>query len=205
MNIDIKISTKPIKYIKAIEFLEKRLKSVSKKETNELIWLLEHPSIFTAGRRYQSNEIISKKIKIIKTKRGGKITWHGKGQLICYFVIDLNNRKRDIRKFVKLIEKTIIDTLKQYKINSFSDRKNVGIWVKKDKKIKKIAAIGIRVKKWIAYHGFSLNVTNDLKKYENIVPCGLKDKGITSLKDMGVTNFNKINKIIIKHFLNIFS
>ena len=201
MKIDIKISTKPIKYIKAIEFLEKRLKSVSKKESNELIWLLEHPSIFTAGRRYQYNEIISKNIKIIKTKRGGKITWHGKGQLICYFVIDLNNRKRDIRKFVKLIEKTIIDTLKEYKINSFSDRKNVGIWVKKNKKIKKIAAIGIRVKKWIAYHGFSLNINNKLDQYKKIIPCGIKDKGVTNLISIKDQKYKYIKKIIISNFI----
>ena len=141
MNIDIKKSTKPVKYIDAIEILEKRVIDVSLKKKNELIWILEHPSIFTAGKRYIESEIIDKKIKLVKTKRGGKITWHGKGQLICYFVIDLSKRNKDIRKFVNLIEKVIIESLKKYNIYSFSDRKNVGIWTKDDNKIKTIIKV----------------------------------------------------------------
>ena len=157
MNIDIKKSTKLVNYTKAIDFLEKRLIEVNQNKSNELIWILEHPSTFTAGMNYDKSEILDKRINLIKTNRGGKITWHGPGQLICYFVIDLNKRKKDIRKFVTLIEKTIMQTLKKYKINSFTDRKNIGIWVNNKNKIKKIGAIGIKIKKWIAYHGFSLN------------------------------------------------
>ena len=162
---------------------------------------MEHPSTFTAGKRYKENEILDKKIKLIHTSRGGKITWHGPGQLICYFVIDLRKRDKDIRKFINLIEKTIIDTLKKYKIYSFSDRKNIGIWIKEDNKIKKIAAIGIKIRKWIAFHGFSLNIHNSLKEYNKIIPCGIKNKDITCLKLIKDQNYNKIKIDIIETFI----
>jgi len=201
MRLDIKRSIKPVKYNKAIEFLEKRVDEVSKGKSNDLIWILEHPSIFTTGRRYSENEILDKKIKLIKTHRGGKITWHGPGQLICYFVIDLKKRKKDIRKFINLIENTIIETLKSYKIFSFTDRKNIGIWIEDKNKIKKIAAIGIRVKKWIAYHGFSLNINNSLDAYKKIIPCGIKDRGIINLKMIKNLKYNDIREKIILNFI----
>ncbi len=203
MKIDIKKSTKTVKYRDAIKFLEKRVSEVIHNKSNELIWLLEHPSTFTAGKTYKKDEIIDKNINIIETSRGGKITWHGPGQLICYFVIDLNKRKKDIRKFLNIIENTIIEILKKYKINSFSDRKNVGIWVKKNNKIKKVAAIGIKIKRWVAYHGFSLNVNNNLDNYKRIIPCGIKNKGITNLnliKNQKYTNIrNEILLTLIKN------
>ena len=201
MRLDIKRSIKPVKYNEAIEFLEKRVDEVSKGKSNDLIWILEHPSIFTTGIRYRENEILDKKIKLIKTHRGGKITWHGPGQLICYFVIDLKKRKKDIRKFINLIENTIIETLKSYKIFSFTDRKNIGIWIEDKNKIKKIAAIGIRVKKWIAYHGFSLNINNSLDEYKKITPCGIKDKGVINLKLIKNLKYNKIREKIILNFI----
>ena len=108
MFIDIKKSTKPVKYNDAIQFLEKRVEEVHYKKSNELIWILEHMSTFTAGKTYKKNEILDNKINLVKTSRGGKITWHGPGQLVCYFVIDLKKRNKDIRKFLNLIEKTII-------------------------------------------------------------------------------------------------
>ena len=201
MRLDIKRSIKPVKYNKAINFLEKRVDEVSKGKSNDLIWILEHPSIFTAGRGYSTNEILDKKIKLTKTHRGGKITWHGPGQLICYFVIDLKKRKKDIRKFINLIENTIIETLKSYKIFSFNDRKNIGIWIEDGNKIKKIASIGIRVKKWIAYHGFSLNINNSLDEYKKIIPCGIKDRGIINLKLIKNLKYNKIREKIILNFI----
>ena len=201
MFIDIKKSTKPVKYNDAIQFMEKRVEEVHNNKSNELIWILEHNNIFTAGKTYKKNEIIDNKIKLVKTSRGGKITWHGPGQLVCYFVIDLKNRNRDIRKFLNLIEKTIIETLKKYQINSFCDRKNIGIWVKDKNKVKKIAAIGIRIKKWIAYHGFSLNISNTLTNYKRIIPCGIKNKGITNLKIINNQNYKKIKDEIIYNFI----
>ena len=202
MNIDIKKSTKLINYTEAIDFLEKRLIEVHQNKSNELIWVLEHPSTFTAGISYNKNEILDKKINLIKTNRGGKITWHGPGQLVCYFVIDLNKRKKDIRKFVTLIEKTIIQTLKKYKINSFNDRKNIGIWVNDRNKTKKIGAIGIKIKKWIAYHGFSLNINNSLYEYKKIIPCGIIDKEVSNLKLIKNQNYNGLSDKIIKNFIN---
>ena len=189
MKIQIKKSVKLVEYKKAIDFLEKRVLLLSNNNANELFWILEHPETYTAGVRYAEKEILDKSINLIKTKRGGKITYHGPGQIICYFAIDMNKRNKDIRKFIKTIENIIIKTLNEYKINCFSDRKNIGIWVKHEGKIKKIAAIGIRVKKWIAYHGFSINISTDLSKYDSIIPCGIRNKGVTSFKKIGINFF----------------
>ena len=201
MSIKIKISRKPVEYDKAISYLEKKVQSLNGQKENELLWILSHPNTYTAGISTSSDEIIDKSIKIINTNRGGKITWHGPGQKIFYFVINLSNRDKDVRKFVGLIEKIIIDTLKEYKIKSFSDKKNIGIWVKKNKKIKKIAAIGIRVRKWIAYHGCSININNDLKKYDKIIPCGIKNRGVTNLNEIKKQNYKNFNNVFIKNFL----
>ena len=201
MSIKIKISRKPVEYDKAISYLEKKVQSLNGQNENELLWILSHPNTYTAGISTSSDEIIDKSIKIINTNRGGKITWHGPGQKIFYFVINLSNRDKDVRKFVGLIEKIIIDTLKEYKIKSFSDKKNIGIWVKKNKKIKKIAAIGIRVRRWIAYHGCSININNDLKKYDKIIPCGIKNRGVTNLNEIKKQNYKNFNNVFIKNFL----
>ena len=180
MPIEIKKSQNPVKYEDAISFMEDRLKDIDLKKVDDLIWVLEHDHIYTSGTSYKENEIIDKSINIIKTNRGGKITYHGPGQLICYFVIDLKKGKKDIRKFISVIEKSIIETLSLYDIETFADKENIGIWYNDNSTIKKVAAIGVRVSKWIAYHGFSININNDLKKYDAIIPCGIKDKGITN-------------------------
>ena len=202
MNIEIKKSKKPVKYDDAIKLMEQRLLDINKNESRELIWTLEHTDVYTAGTSYSDNEIIDKNIKVYKTNRGGKITHHGPGQLICYLVIDLKKRKKDVRKFISLIEKTIIDTLKLYKIDTFADKKNIGIWHNDKSKIKKVAAIGIRISKWIAYHGFSININNNLKKYDAIIPCGIKDKGITSLYEINNQNYENLEDKIIKNFIS---
>ena len=202
MNIEIKKSKKPIKYDDAIRFLEKRLLDVNENKSNELIWVLEHNDLYTAGTSYDEKDLIDKTIKVLKTNRGGKITYHGPGQLIFYFVIDLKKRKKDIRNFISLIENTIIDTLKMYDINTFADKKNIGIWYKNNSKIEKVAAIGIRVSKWIAYHGFSININNDLKKYESIIPCGIKDKGITRLVNIVNQNYDSLEDRLVERFIS---
>ena len=201
MSIEIKKSIKPVNYFDAIDFLEKRVTKININDANELIWILEHPSIFTAGTSFNENDILDKSIKVVKTSRGGKITWHGPCQLVCYFVINLNNRKKDIRKFLNIIENSIITSLKKFGISSYSDRKNIGIWTKINNKEKKIGAIGIRVKKWIAYHGFSVNITSSMSNYKKIIPCGIKDKEITSLKKINNQNYNKFSQEIIKNLL----
>jgi len=201
MNIEIKKSEKPVKYESAIQLMENRLVDLSKEKTNELIWTLEHNEIYTAGTSFDENEILDKKINVIKTNRGGKITYHGPGQLICYFVIDLKKRKKDIRKFISVIEKTIIDTIKFYNIDTFPDKENIGIWYNDGSEIKKVAAIGVRVSKWIAYHGFAININNDLNKYKSIVPCGIKDKGVINLNTIKSQDYNDLEKKLIENFI----
>ncbi len=201
MNVEIKKSIKPINYSDAINILESRLQDLYENNGQELIWTLEHNEVFTAGTSYEENEIIDKSIKILETNRGGKITHHGPGQLICYFVLDLR-KKKDIRKFITIIEKTIIQTLKVYKIESFPDKDNIGIWYKYNNEVKKIAAIGIRVSKWIAYHGFAININNDLENYKKIIPCGISDKGVTNLKNILDQDYSNLSDILIKNFIS---
>ena len=201
MNIEIKKSIKPINYFSAIDLLEKRLEDLYKNKEKELIWILEHDEIFTAGTSYKENEILDNSINLIKTNRGGKITCHSPGQLICYFVLDLR-KKKDIRKFISCIEKTIIETLKEYKIETFSDKNNIGIWHKKNKTVNKVAAIGVRVKKWIAYHGFSVNINNNLNQYKKIIPCGIKDKGVTNLISIAKNDYSKLDNLLIEKFIS---
>ena len=198
MNIEIKKSIKPVNYFDAINILESRLKDLYENNEQELIWTLEHNEVFTAGTSYKENEIIDKSIKILETNRGGKITYHGPGQLICYFVLDLR-KKKDIRKFITIIEKTIIQTLKFYKIETFPDKDNIGIWHKYNNEVKKIAAIGIRVSKWIAYHGFAININNDLENYKKIIPCGISDKGVTNLKNILDQDYSNLSDIPVSY------
>ena len=204
MNIEVKISVKPIDYIKSVNILEQRVRDVLLGKKDELLWILEHNPVYTAGTSSKNIDLLDKKLKVIKTNRGGKHTFHGPGQKIVYFVLDLNKREKDIRKLINKIENCIIAILDDYKIKSYTDKKNIGIWVNHKNNSMKIAAIGIRVKKWIAYHGFALNVCNDLSKYNGIVPCGIKDKGITNLKKLKIKKYNNIEKIIVRKFLNIF-
>jgi len=201
MNIEIKKSIKPINYFDAINILEKRLDDLYAHINKELIWTLEHDKIFTAGTSYKENEILDNSIDLIKTNRGGKITCHAPGQLICYFVIDLR-KKKDIRKFISCIEKSIIETLKDYKIETFSDKDNIGIWHKKNNSVNKVAAIGVRVKKWIAYHGFAVNINNNLDQYKKIIPCGIKDKGVTNLISIIDKDYSNLGDVLIEKFIS---
>ena len=202
MSIEIKKSEKPIIYEDAKKMMEERLLDVDQNKSNELIWTLEHPDIYTAGTSYNESDILDKSIKILETNRGGKITYHGPGQLICYFVIDLKKRKKDIRNFITIIEKTIIDTLQFFNIKTFSDKENIGIWFKDNEQTKKVAAIGVRISKWIAYHGFSININNNLEKYKAIIPCGIKDKGITNLKQIQDQDYRELEKKLVEVFIS---
>ena len=203
MSIEIKISKKRIPYKTAMLFLNKRVEEVKNGKNKELLWILEHPTTYTAGVSFNKKDIIDKKTKIVQSNRGGKITLHNPGQKIIYFVINLNNRKKDIRKFINIIEDSIIQFLKIYKIESKSDKKNIGIWVND----KKIAAIGIRVSRWVAYHGCSINISNNLNQYLKIVPCGLSNKKVTSIFEVlniKLKNYeNDLANIFIKNMKNI--
>ena len=201
MKIEIKKSIKPVEYTQAIQFLERRLQLIKEDKEKELIWTLEHPLIYTGGTSYKNEEILDNSINLIKSNRGGKVTLHNKGQLVCYFLINLSKRKKDIRKFINLIENVIIETLSQYEIESFNDKNDIGIWTKQDNEIKKIGAIGIRVSSWIAYHGFSININNNLLDYEKIIPCGIKNKSVINLKSIKDQDYSDLENKLIKNFI----
>ena len=201
MNIEIKISKKPVEYRLATKKLEERVLAVREHNKSELIWILRHKAVYTGGTSFSKKDILDKDINVLKTNRGGKITYHDPGQLIFYLVINLNKRKKDIRWFVNILEKTIIQTLKFYKIKSFADKQNIGIWTNHQNNIKKIGSIGLKVKKWIIYHGFSINLSTNLKNFKKIVPCGVKNKQVINLKDIKNLNFHNLNKALISNFL----
>ena len=204
MKYEIKYSKKPLDYRVAIDYLDRRMQQVDIGSKKELIWFLEHNAIFTGGTSYVAKDVKDKSVEIIKTKRGGKITWHGPGQLICYLVINLRKRKKDLRRFIMCLENAIIDTLKFYNIKSYSDRKNIGIWIKKKNKKFKIAAIGLRVRKWIVYHGFSININNLLTEYDKINPCGLSAKNIINLRSIKNIDYKDIKKQLKKNLIKNF-
>tara|TARA_Y100001970_G_C14121083_1_gene796324 strand:+ start:357 stop:968 length:612 start_codon:yes stop_codon:yes gene_type:complete len=197
MTIEIKISRRLIPYKYAFKVLQERVMEVQKGRKNELLWILEHPLTFTAGIKSKDSEILDKRIRLIKTNRGGKITLHSPGQKIVYFVLNLNKRKKDLRNLVNTIEASITEFLKIYGIKSSPDRKNIGIWVKE----KKIAAIGLKISKWVAYHGCSINISNDLKYYEKITPCGLDNKKVTSAEFETNKVISNVNSNLKKIFL----
>ena len=206
--IEIKKSIKPIKYENAIYLLEKRLNEMIKKKSNELIWILEHKEVYTAGVSYNKNELLDKSIKLVKTNRGGKITYHGPGQQIVYFLINLQNRKKDVRKFVSTIEISAIKLLKEFNIEAKTFPNRIGIWITKNGKDKliqeqKIGAIGLRIKKWVTYHGLSFNLNPNLDYYNKIHACGLKDYKLTSMESLGQNLTPKeFNKMYLKIFFD---
>ena len=204
MNIEVKNSQKAVDYTESMKILEQRVDDVLSGKKKELLWVLEHKNVYTAGTSANKFDQIDKKIKVIKTNRGGKHTYHGEGQKVVYFVLNLNKREKNIRKLLNNIEECIVGVLKDYGIKSQPDRKNIGIWIKKNNELYKIAAIGIKVRRWIAYHGFAINVSNDLTKYNAIIPCGIKNRKITSLNVLGIKKYKEINNIIITRFLNTF-
>ncbi len=205
--MEIKISHKPVAYKEAMNFLEQRVEKVHTNIESELIWILEHDSVYTRGiSAHDKDLLIPNLFPVIETNRGGKFTYHGPGQKIVYFVIDLNKREKEIKKFVRNVEKWIISILKDFNISSFADPKNIGIWVKNNNEENKISAIGIKIKKWIAYHGFSLNVNVNKSDYRGIVPCGILNKGIINISDLcEIPNDEKINNSIKENFYKLFN
>jgi len=205
--MEIKISHKPVPYKEAMDFLEKKVEKVHADIEDEIIWILEHDSVYTKGISAPDDDLLIPNLfPIIETNRGGKFTYHGPGQKIVYFVINLNKREKEIKKFVRNVEKWIIAVLNDFNISSFADPKNIGIWIRNNNEENKIAAIGIKVKKWIAYHGFSLNINVNKSHYRGIVPCGIFNKGIINISDLcNVPNDEKINNSIKENFYKLFN
>ena len=205
--MEIKISQEPVAYKKAIDFLEQRVEKVHANLEDELIWILEHDSVYTKGISASDKDLLLPNLfPVIATNRGGKFTYHGPGQKIVYFVINLNKRDKEIKKFVRHVEEWIISILKDFNISSFADPKNIGIWTNNNSEKNKIAAIGIKVKKWIAYHGFSLNINVNKTDYRGIVPCGISNKGIINISDLRtIPNDEIINNSIKENFYKLFN
>ena len=210
MNIEIKKQYDLVDYEASVKFMQLRVKEISRNLQKELIWFLNHDHIYTKGTSANENEILkTNEIKIVKTNRGGKTTYHGPGQRIVYFMIDLNSKKKDIRKFITIIEQSLIDFLRKYKINATTFKDRVGIWVtgkngQKFDKEEKIGAIGLRLQKWITYHGLSFNIKPDMTKYEYINACGLENFKNTSLFELGINLDeecfdNEYSKIFLKN------
>ena len=213
-QIEIKITNNAINYVEAIKFMESRVENINKNLSKELLWFLNHNHIFTQGTSAKKEEVLkSNFIDVVKTNRGGKTTYHGPGQRIVYFMLNLNNKKKDIRKFISIIEDSVISFLKNYNVEAKAFKDRVGIWVIRNNKItlnkeKKIGAIGLRVKKWITYHGMSFNINPDLKYYNYIHSCGLKEYQNTSMEELGIkleqSEFDKkFKKIFIEKLKNI--
>ena len=213
-QIEIKISNNEIKYQEAVMFMESRVEDISKKKSQELLWFLNHNHIFTQGTSASKEEILNSDIiDIIKTNRGGKTTYHGPGQRIVYFMLNLNNKNKDIRRFITIIENSLISLLADYNIEAQAFKDRVGIWVTKSNNItfnkeKKIGAIGLRIKKWVTYHGLSFNINPNLKYYNYIHSCGLKEYENTSMQELGIrleqSEFDKkFEKIFIEQLKNI--
>ena len=208
-EIECVISTELISYEDAIFLMEERVESISSNKKPELIWFLEHPPIYTAGTSANDSDLLEKNIfPVFNTSRGGEYTYHGPGQRIVYVMLNLRERSYDIRTFVSMLEKWITDTLKDVGIDSFLIKENVGVWVNNNKagyNEEKIASIGLRVRKGITFHGVSLNISPNLENFKGIVSCGNKDKGITSLKKLGVElSMKDIDKILLKNFRSNF-
>ena len=192
--MEFKIETLPQDFNKSIKTMEKRVSNIIAQTQEEMAWILDYPAIYTCGASENKSDLLeNSKFPIFKTNRGGKYTYHGPGQRIIYLMIDLNRRNKDIRKFIRSIEDLILRILNRLGIDGILDESHHGVFVKKDDgNIYKIASIGLKFKKWVSYHGFSLNINPNLNHYSGINPCGLNSKNITSLSDIGINIDNNI-------------
>tara|TARA_B100001250_G_scaffold158100_1_gene135833 strand:- start:62 stop:685 length:624 start_codon:yes stop_codon:yes gene_type:complete len=206
--MEFKIDTLPQDFNTSIQSMERRVNDIIYKTKGEMTWILNYPAIYTCGASKSDNDLLDKsKFPIFKTNRGGKYTYHGPGQRIIYLMINLNQRNKDIKEFVKLIENIVLKILKRFGVNGVIDHEHHGVFVKKgDGNLYKIASIGLKFKKWVSYHGFSFNLNPNLEHYSGISPCGLDNKNVTSLSDIGI-EFDKeiFDHIIIEEINNAFA
>jgi lipoyl(octanoyl) transferase len=173
-------------YPDAVAFMEARAAAIADEQASELAWLVEHPAIYTAGTSAKSADLLDARFPVFKTGRGGQYTYHGPGQRVGYVMLNLKRRKADVRAFVHDLEEWLIGTLAQFNIKGERRDGRVGIWVARGAREDKIAAVGVRVRRWVTFHGISLNVDPDLNHFSGIVPCGVSDHGVTSLHELGL-------------------
>ncbi len=206
-----KISTEPIDYLDAMDFMESRVQVIIEGKKDNLVWLLEHNSVYTAGTSADNNDLITPdKFPVHQTGRGGEYTYHGIGQRIAYVMIDLRKQyegKPDLKKYVYDLEQWIILTLQHFGIKGERQKNRIGIWIIDDNgNENKIAALGIRVRKWVAFHGIAININPDLEHFNGIVPCGIKNYGVTSLEKRGIeTSMNEVNAVLKRKFGEVFT
>ncbi len=187
-----RISDAPVPYDEAVAEMEARVAAIAEGTAPELVWLLEHPPLYTAGTSADARDLIDpERFPVFKTGRGGQFTYHGPGQRVAYVMLDLKRRKPDVRAFVEDLERWLIATLAEFNVKGELREGRVGVWVRRPERgmtaEDKIAAIGVRIRKWVTFHGISLNVDPDLDHFTGIVPCGISQFGVTSLADLGLT------------------
>lgn len=200
-------SQEPVPYPVALEKMETRAAMIAKGEAPEQIWLLEHPALYTAGTSAKPSDLITPdRFPVFATGRGGQYTYHGPGQRVAYFMLDLKTRGRDVRVFVKGLEEIIIQTLASFGVESGRREGRVGVWVNmQGGREAKIAALGVRIRKWISFHGISINLNPDLSHFSGIVPCGISEHGVTSLHKLGVEiSMAELDVALQSHFIKIF-
>lgn len=203
-EIEYAISRDLVNYPESVKIMEKRIENISSKKKSELIWFLEHPSIYTAGTSADKKDLLKKNIfPVFKSSRGGEYTYHGPGQRIIYIMLDLRERNYDIRSFVNALENSVMDSLNDLGVKSLLIKGKVGVWIKssiKNQSEKKISSIGLRVRKGITFHGISINIKPNLDHFNGIISCGNKNNGVTSLKELGIMlSTEKIDEILLKN------
>ena len=205
-TIEWKISNTPIEYDFAISEMQKRVTNIKSNTNNELVWLLEHESIFTAGTSARDEDLINNQVKTRHTGRGGQWTWHGPGQRVAYVMLNLKKRLPDIKAYVNALEEWIILTLEDFNIVGVRLENKPGVWVEnKNKSYDKVAALGVRISSWVSWHGISININPNLEEFKNIIPCGINDGGVTSLYNLNKKiTFEEFDFKLNKNFLFIF-
>lgn len=204
-NIEWTISPNPIEYDDALAVMEDKVADIHAKKSPEQVWLLEHPPLYTAGTSAKVGDLLATDFPVYETGRGGQYTYHGPGQRVGYVMLDLKKRQEtpDIKQYICKLEQWIIDTLQEFDIKGERREGRVGIWVvKPDGTEAKIAAIGVRIRHWVTYHGISINLNPDLTHFSGIVPCGISDAGVTSFEDLGVkATMEELDLALQKNFI----
>ncbi|ODT75013.1 MAG: lipoate-protein ligase B [Pelagibacterium sp. SCN 64-44] len=207
--VEWRIFDAPLGYEEALALMDERVAAIAAGEAPEAVWLLEHPPLYTAGTSARPEDLLDPRFPVFAAGRGGQYTYHGPGQRVAYVMLDLTRRGRDIRCLVQGLEQWVIDTLAAHNISAGRRQGRVGVWVPRPEKgpgrEDKIAAIGVRVRKWITFHGISLNVAPDLGHYAGIVPCGITDQGITSFEDLGLLlTLPEVDSVLRRRFEALF-
>jgi lipoyl(octanoyl) transferase len=200
-DIELRVSTEQVPYRAALEEMTARNAAIAAGEARELIWLLEHPPVYTAGTSADLTELLDPRFEVVEAGRGGRYTYHGPGQRVAYVLLDLRKRARDARGFVHGLEGWVIDTLKDFGVGTFRSEGRIGIWTKDvDGREAKIGAIGVRIRKWVTMHGFAVNIHPDLAHFTGIVPCGIEEFGVTSMKRLGHDiDFTRWDEALLAH------